>query len=67
MFFFTLGYLLKFFLHVTKPHESLSSFYYKAHTHSSHLNVVRDSRNSDFADATIANEDVKHFDVKILF
>ena len=31
------------------------------HSHSSHLNGVRDSQSSDLDDATIAHEDGKHF------
>ena len=31
------------------------------HSHSSHLNKVRDSQSSDLDDATIAHEDGKHF------
>ena len=46
---------------------NLQVHYHKTHSHSSHLNGVRDSKNSDFDDDTIANEDVKHFDLKMLF
>ena len=54
------------FLHVINPHESSSSLSQK-HSHSSHLNWVRDSQNSDFDEDTIANEDGQHFYVKMLF
>ena len=46
---------------------NLQVHYHKTHSHSSQLNGVRDSQNSDFDENTIANEDGKHFDVKMLF
>ena len=46
---------------------NLQVHYHKTDSHSSHLNGVRDSQNSDFDENTVANEDGKHFDVKMLF
>ena len=58
--------LLEIF-YMWSTHMNLQVRYHKTHSHSSHLNWVRDSQNSDFNEDTIANEDGQYFYVKMLF
>ena len=58
--FCTFSDLLEIF-YMWSTHMNLQVRYHKTHSHSSHLNRVRDSQNSDFDEDTIANEDGQHF------
>ena len=58
--FCTFSDLLEIF-YMWSTHMNLQVRYHKTHSHSSHLNWVRDSQNSDFDVNTIANEDGQHF------
>ena len=66
VFFCTFSDILKIF-YMWQNRINLQVRYHKTHSHSSHLNRVRDSQNSDFDEDTIANEDGQHFYVKMLF
>ena len=66
VFFRTSTNLLKIF-YMWQNLMNLQVHCHKTDSHSSQLNWVRDSQNSDFDENTIANEDGKHFDVKMPF
>ena len=65
VFFCTFSDILEIFF--TSTHMNLQVRYHKTHSHSSHLNGVRESQNSDFDEDTITNEDGQYFYVKMLF
>ena len=64
--FCTCSDLLEIF-YMWSTHMNLQVRYHKTHSHSSHLNGVRDSQYSGFDEDIIANEDGQHFYVKLLF
>ena len=66
VFFSTFSDILKIF-YMWPSRMNLQVHYHKTHANYSHLNGVRDSRNSDFDDDTTANDHGKLFTRKMLF